>query len=177
MINLGIHIDNVYLLFFNKGDSMDDRNLPEATQPESKSDDYQYDAQAALRKAGQIQDKIMDAVIDLPADRLFKDAKLFENVNSLLSNVNSTGTQVIRNSLVESNSNVGAVADAVIDRMAERGISLIKTVKDTGQVGRIPKDLDIEDADFEPIQEDMLVKGLVTTNYEEFAAAKGLNTE
>jgi hypothetical protein len=100
-----------------------------------------------------------------------------EGVNALLSNVNSTGTAVIRNSLVESNANLGAMADAVIERMESKGLSLIKTVDNTGFRGTIPVDDDIEDGDFEEIQEDMLVRGIVTTNYDEFAKTHNLKTE
>ena len=97
-----------------------------------------------------------------------------ENVNTLLSNMNGTAVQVTRNSIVESNSNLGNLADAVIDRLEERGVNMIKTTKDSGQRGRIPEGVVIEDTDFEEIQEGMLIKGLVHTTYDDFAGEHGL---
>lgn len=140
--------------------------VTEAPQPT----DYRYDPQQMLNKAGQIQDKLMDAVLDMKPEDLLKDPKVMEGVNALLSNINSTGTAVMRNSLVESNANMGAMADAVLERMEAKGITMIRTVEDTGRRGRIPQDLEIEDADFEPIQKEMLVKGIQSTNYDEFSA-------
>ena len=146
---------------------------PPATQPS----EFQYDPQRMLNKAGQIQDKLMDAVLVMEPEKLLNDPKVMEGVNALLSNINSTGTAVMRNSLVESNANLGAMADAVLERMESKGITLIRTVEDTGRKGTIPQDLDIEDADFEPIQTEMLVKGIQSTNYDEFAAQHDLQTD
>lgn len=154
---------------------MSDNQVSTTVQSDSK--DFSYDPQRMLNKAGQIQDKLMDAVLGMEAKDLLENPKVMEGVNALLSNVNSTGTAVIRNSLVESNANLGAMADAVIERMESKGLSLIKTVDNTGVRGTIPVDDDIEDGDFEEIQEDMLVRGIVTTNYDEFAKTHNLKTE
>ena len=69
---------------------------------------------------------------------------------------------------------LSAVTDAVIDRLEERGVNMIKTTKDSGQRGRIPENIVIDDTDFEEIQEGMLIKGLVHTTFDDFAGEHGL---
>ena len=150
-----------------------------ASQPPATGEEpqYRYDPQAAIQKAGAIQDKIMDHVLTMDMEELVNNPKVMEGINGLLSNVNATGTAVMRNSLVDSNANLGAMADAVLDRMAARGIGLIKTVETTGRTGKIPTDIDIEDVDFEPIQEAMLERGIVTQTYDDFTKAHDMNAE
>lgn len=58
-----------------------------------------------------------------------------ENVNALMNNMNGTAVQVTRNAIVESNSNLGSLADAVIDRLEERGVNMIKLLRIQGSVG------------------------------------------
>lgn len=151
----------------------DDNNVVvDNTEPR----EFRYDPTAAISKAGKIQDKMMDHVLTMDMAALINNPKIMEGVNGMLSNINSTGTAVMRNSLVESNSDLGNMADAVLDRMVARGMSLIKTVDTVGGVGRIPENLEFDDADFENIEEGMLVKGIVTTNYDDFAKDNGLES-
>ncbi len=139
-----------------------------------EQEDYRYNPEHALHKVGFVQDKILDAVMGMDMQELLYKPKVMENVNTLLSNMNGTAVQVTRNSIVESSSNLGNLADAVIDRLEERGVNMIKTTKATGKRGHIPEGVVIEDTDFEEIQEGMLIKGLVHTTYDDFAGEHGL---
>ena len=78
---------------------------------------------------------------------------------------------------MESNSNLGNLADAVIDRLGERGVQLIKKASDVGHSGSIPQNIEIQDVDFEEIQEGMLIKGLVHTTFDDFAEIHDIRTQ
>ena len=137
--------------------------------------DYRYNPESTLHKVGFVQDKMLDAVMGMDMEVLMTSPKVMENVNTLLSNMNGTAVQVTRNSIVESNSNVGALADAVVERMQAQGIATIKTVtEDSPNRGNIPGNIVIEDADFEEIQPGMLQRGLISQTYDEFADNHGL---
>ena len=137
--------------------------------------DYRYNPEHALHKVGFVQEQILDAVMGMDMQELLYKPKIMENVNALMNNMNGTAVQVTRNAIVESNSNLGALADAVVDRLAATGTKLIKTVQDTGGTkGSIPSDINISDIDFEEIQPDMLQRGLISQTYDEFADANDL---
>lgn len=151
---------------------------PDAQQRRiQEQQDYRYNPEHALHKVGYVQEKMLDAVMGLDMQELLLKPKVMENVNALLNNMNGTAVQVTRNAIVESNSNLGALADAVIDRLEERGVNTIKTASASGRQGRIPQTIEIDDSDFEEIQEGMLIKGLVHTTFDDFADEHGLATD
>ena len=132
--------------------------------------DYRYNPEHSLHKVGYVQDKMLDAVMGMDMDVLMTSPKVMENVNSLLANMNGTAVQVTRNSIVESNTDNGAMADAIVDRLAARGMTLIKTADASSDVrGSVPQGLVIDDVDFEEIQPGMLQRGLISQTYDEFA--------
>lgn len=167
--------------FRNDDEPQEEKSLvlshDEHQQRLKEQQDYRYNPEHALHKVGYVQDKMLDAVMSLDMQELLLKPKVMENVNALLSNMNGTAVQVTRNSIVESNSNLGNLADAVIERLEERGVNTIKTASDSGRQGRIPQTIDIDDSDFEEIQEGMLIKGLVHTTFDDFAGEHGLTTE
>ena len=140
-------------------------------------EDYRYNPQHALHQVGYAQEKILDAVLQMDMTELLYHPKVMENVNALMNNMNGTAVQVTRNAIVESNTNLGGLADAVIDRLESRGVKMIKTAKDVGRTGRIPEAIDIDDADFEEIQQGMLIKGLVHKTFDEFADENQINVQ
>lgn len=156
----------------NKPDPKEDQTQVDETET------FSYDPTKAIKKAGLIQNIVMDSVLNLPADELIKNTKLFEQVNSLLSNVNSTAVAVTRNSIVESNSDLGLLADKVADSMIKRGVSLIRTVdEESAGAGKIPTGIEIVDAEFEVIEESMLQRGITHTTYDEFAEQNNMASE
>ena len=142
------------------------------TEEVKDNPEYQYDPRLALARAGAIQDKLLQAVDQLdPEDLLFKP-QVMENVNTLLNNVNGTAVQVMRNSIVESNSNAGVLADAVIAQMEQRGLTLIQ--KGGSKQGHVPEAVMIDENEFEGIETGMLEKGLVHKTFDEFADEHGI---
>ncbi len=164
--------------FSNDDESQEEKSLilsPEEQAARLKEQqDYRYNPEHALHKVGFVQEKILDSIMNMDMQELLYKPKIMENVNALMNNMNGTAVQVTRNSIVESNSNLGNLADAVIDRLEERGVNMIKTAKDSGRRGQIPEAVIIDDGEFEEIQEGMLIKGLVHTTYDEFADEHGL---
>ena len=164
--------------FQNDGEPQEEKSLVLSPQEQAarlkEQQDYRYNPEHALHKVGFVQEKILDSVMNMDMQELLYKPKIMENVNALINNMNGTAVQVTRNAIVESNSNLGSLADAVIDRLEERGVNMIKTTKDSGQRGRIPENIVIDDTDFEEIQEGMLIKGLVHTTFDDFAGEHGL---
>lgn len=144
-------------------------------QLEQEAKDYRYNPEHTLHKVGFVQNKMLDAVANMDMEDLLFKPQIMENVNTLLNNMNGTAVQVTRNSIVESSSNLGAMADAVVERMAQQGLTTIKTVTpDSNVKGKVPTNLVIEDADFEEIQPGMLQRGLINQTYDDFADNHGL---
>ena len=164
--------------FQNDDEPQDEKSMfisqDDYVQRQKEMQDYRYNPEHALHKVGYAQEKMLDAVMQMDMQELLFKPKIMENVTALMNNMNGTAVQVTRNAIVESNSNLGNLADAVIDRLEERGVNMIKTAKDSGRRGQIPEAVIIDDSAFEEIQEGMLIKGLVHTTYDEFADEHGL---
>lgn len=166
--------------FQNDDEPQDEKSMfispDDYARRQKEMQDYRYNPEHALHKVGYAQEKMLDAVMQMDMQELLFKPKIMENVTALMNNMNGTAVQVTRNSIVESNSNLGNLADAVIDRLEDRGVKMIKTTRDVGQQGRIPDNITIDDADFEEIQQGMLIKGLVHTTYDDFAEEHDLRT-
>ena len=164
--------------FQNDDEPQDEKSMfisqDDYARRQKEMQDYRYNPEHALHKVGYAQEKMLDAVMQMDMQELLFKPKIMENVTALMNNMNGTAVQVTRNAIVESNSNLGNLADAVIDRLEERGVNMIKTAKDSGRRGQIPEAVIIDDDEFEEIQEGMLIKGLVHTTYDEFADEHGL---
>lgn len=137
---------------------------------ENQEVEQDYDPNETLKKVGKVQNRMLDAVGRLNMDDLVSDPKIMEGVNALLNGMNSTSVQVIRNGLIQSASDTGAVADAMIERMKERGITLIETSTGNNHTGRIPQNVIIDIEDGEVIEERMLSRGIEDNNFDRFAA-------
>lgn len=164
--------------FSNDDEPKEEKSLILSPQEQAarlkEQQDYRYNPEHTLHKVGFVQEKILDSVMNMDMQELLYKPKIMENVIGLMNNMNGTAVQVTRNSIVESNSNLGNLADAVIDRLEERGVNMIKTAKDSGRRGQIPEAVVIDDSEFEEIQEGMLIKGLIHTTYDDFADEHGL---
>lgn len=146
----------------------------ERERRQQEMQDYRYNPEHALHRVGYAQEKMLDKIMEMDMEELLYKPKIMENVTALMNNMNGTAVQVKRNSIVETNSNLGNVADAVIDRLQERGITLIKTAEAGGHKGRVPDNIVIDDGEFEEIEQSMLQRGLVSKTYDEFAEENDL---
>lgn len=147
---------------------------PELEKEEPSDDDY--DPQKILKQTGRLQSRMVDAIGKQDIETLVGDSKLLEATSAFLNGVNNTAVQVTRNNIVEKTTDVGAVADEVMKRMRTEGRSSIRTA-DSGQQGRIPRNVEIPMTDGEAkIEKGMLQRGLIDQKFDEFAEAHDIPT-
>lgn len=136
------------------------------------AEDFKYDPQKMLGRTAEVQNRVIDSIMQLDMDKVAHSPSHLEAIGSFLNGVNNTAVQTTRNNIVQSAMDVGAIADAVYDKMRKEKHSGIRTVGDEsakGRKGTIPKNVDITlDAD-QKIEEGMLERGLVSQTYDEFA--------
>lgn len=130
---------------------------------------FKYDPQEMLRQTGEVQHQIIGAIKNLDMDKLVQSPSALESVSSFLNGVNNTAVQTTRNNIVQSATDVGAIADAVYDKMRRDKGSNIRTVEDTGRKGRIPTNVHIDLDSDQVIETGMLQRGLIEQTFDEFA--------
>ena len=149
----------------------------EPVEEKKEDGEFRYDPTAMLHKTGALQSKIIDGITQLDVSEIISRPSTLESISSFLNGVNNTAVQVTRNNIVGSATDVGAIADAVYDRMRKGGNSNIKTVEETGKQGRIPTDVIIPMEGVQPIEDKMLQRGLIEQTFDEFADEQGLTVQ
>lgn len=147
-----------------------DDDMEETTEVTPVDDgQFKYDPQEMLRQTGEVQHQIIGAIKNLDMDKLVQSPSALESVSSFLNGVNNTAVQTTRNNIVQSATDVGAIADAVYDKMRRDKGSNIRTVEDTGRQGRIPTNVHIDLDSDQVIETAMLQRGLIEQTFDEFA--------
>lgn len=149
---------------------MSEEQIPVDGTITNSEDDY--DPQKMLQKTGKLQGRIIDAIGKMELDDIVHKPSSLESISSFLNGVNNTAVQTIRNGIVQTQTDVGAIADAVYDRMVKDKKSNIKRAEANAPVREIdttiPDDVDLgfEDA--------MLERGITNKTFDDFAEEQGM---